>query len=110
MSARAAVTPAQRTRSPLFITPNTNFAAYATATNQLRFCGAREATEGRNGVEFLFDDPDGVGLRLLHSFKSGNAKPTEPRALFEAQSFMKSEVKRILRAAETADVRPVPVR
>jgi hypothetical protein len=74
----------------------------------MRYCGARMATtQGRYGVEFLFENPDETGMQMLRSFKSGNAKPTEPRALFEAQNFLKSEVKRILRAAEVANVQPV---
>jgi hypothetical protein len=93
------VKPAPQPQPAVFVTQNTNAAAYFIATGQLRFCGARP-NSGTNhyAAEFLFDDPDGVGLALLRSFKAGTAKPTEPRGLFEALGFLKSEVRRIVRA------------
>jgi hypothetical protein len=57
-----------------------------------------------DGVEFLFDDPDGAGAQMTRSFKTGNAVPAEPRALFEAQGFLKSEVKRVRAGVANANV------
>ena len=106
-AARAAKSP-----PPLFATQNTTFAASIVATGRLRYCGAQPVRNGNAGVEvtFTFDDPDGEGPLLLRAFKDRRAALADPRTLFEAQNFLKSEVKRIQRAAEVADARSAPVR
>jgi hypothetical protein len=93
-SAARPATPKPDPEPRLFFTPNTNLGAYFIATNRLRYCGSKMAID-HDGVEFLFDDPDGVGTQLKRSFKTGNADPGNPRALSEARRFLKSEVKRV---------------
>jgi hypothetical protein len=109
MSARPVLSTA-RTATPnpapephFFFTPNTNLGAYLIVTNRLHYCGARMAAD-HDGVEFQFDDPDGLGAQIMRSFKTGNADPVEPRALFEAQGFLKSEVKRARAGVANANV------
>lgn len=97
---------------PLFTTQKTSFAASIVATGRLRYCGAQAVRNGHAGVEvaFRFDDPEGIGPLLLRAFIDRNGTPTDPRSFGEALCFLKSEVKRIQRAAEVADVRPTPAR
>jgi hypothetical protein len=107
MNARS-VLPAAQAAAPnpdphFFTTPNTNLGAYFIATNRLQYRGAKMASD-HDGVEFHFDDPDGVGAQLVRKFKTGSADPAEPRALFEAQGFLKSEVKRVRAGVANANV------
>jgi hypothetical protein len=92
-TAARAASPAHH-QTPLFITPNTNLAVYLIITGKLPYRGARLATT-HDGVEFLFDDPNDTGTKMMRAFKSRSAEPVDPNALFEAQGFLKSEVKRI---------------
>lgn len=110
MTVRSSVLSAARISLPnpspeshLFTAPNANLGAYFIVTNRLQYRGARMASD-HDGVEFLFDDPDGAGAQITRSFKTGNAVPTEPRALFEAQGFLKSEVKRVRVGVANANV------
>ena len=104
LSTAHAATPNPNPEPHFFSTPNTNLCAYLIVTNRLHYRGARMASD-HDGVEFLFDDPDGLGAQLMRNFKTGNAAPAEPRALFEAQGFLRSEVKRVW--AGVAHVKPV---
>ncbi len=96
-----------RAESPhVFITHQTNFAAYLTATGRLHFLGARPGAGGHAQVDLAFDDAKGEGPSLLAAFMAGKADPTEPRSLFETAFFMRGEVKRILREIESSNGRP----
>lgn len=103
LSSAHAATPNPNPVPHFFTTPNTNLGAYLIVTNRLQYRGARMASD-HDGVEFLFDDLDGAGSQITRSFKTGNAVPAEPRALFEAQGFLKSEVKRVRAGVANANV------
>jgi hypothetical protein len=87
----------------LFITPNTNIAAFLIVASKLHYCGAQLATT-HEGIEFQFDDPENEGPQLLRVFKSRTAE-AEPNALFEAQGFLRSEVKRIRAGVDRGETR-----
>lgn len=89
--------------NPLFVTLNTNLTAYLIVIGKLHYRGAKMSAS-RDGVEFLFDDPHDLGTQITRVFKARLAEPADPNALFEAQGFLKSEVRRI--RTGVANVKP----
>lgn len=99
-SAAPAATP-----PPLFSVWNTNLAAYLVATGRLRYYDSI-ATDARQSVELRLEDPENVGPTLERAFNDRTAV-VEPRRLFDALKFLRSEVYRAQRVAETVRVEPV---
>jgi hypothetical protein len=95
------VTPApEPTELHLFITPHTNFAAWAIATARLPYRGARR---GRYGIDFMLDDPDNKGMEFLIAFRNREAEKVEALSLLEAWGFLKGEMRRIQQAGAGVD-------
>ena len=79
----------------LFRVQSTNCAAYILAAEKLRFRGAEPAADG-TGVEFVFFDPEGIGLDIERRFNVGAVDSVNARVLFETRGYLMSEVKRVL--------------
>lgn len=94
MSKPVASNPATPPPYRTFITSSTNVGAFFIATKRLRYLGAEIACE-RDGVDFHFDDFDGVGAQLSNDYRMGTAEPVQPKALFDGQKFLRDEVGRV---------------
>jgi hypothetical protein len=93
---------------PLFSVWNTNLAAYLVATGRLRYYDA-VVINARQAVELRLEDPESIGPVLERAFVNRTAV-VEPRSLFDAVKFLRSEVARAQRQAEFGNVEPIPVR
>jgi hypothetical protein len=91
-SETAAETTPPEESTHLYVTSHTTYAAYILAKSRLRYCGCRT---GKFGIDFMFEDPKHEGGELLRAYNARTADPAEPVSLFDAYSFLRSEVRRI---------------
>jgi hypothetical protein len=78
----------------LLCAQNTNFCAYLTTANRLRYWSAGLA-QNQSDAEFLFHDPQRSGPVLLRGFNAGSINRVNVRILFEVRGYLLSEVERL---------------
>ena len=59
------------TTQPLYRTDDLPFSAFLCAARKLKFLGCEAASSYDRRVEFLFEDPEGIGDKLYLDFNQG---------------------------------------
>jgi hypothetical protein len=80
-----------------FRTENTNLSAYLIAAEKLHLKAAELAPSGV--VEFVFDDPDGLGPDLLSRYSVGACDSVNARVLFETRAYLLTQVRKVQKVA-----------
>jgi hypothetical protein len=79
---------------PLFRTRSSAFVAACLAANQLTYRGAELCPTG-NHVEFLLEDPQGIGPDLLARYNAGVFPFVNPKLLMDVRGHLIAQVNRL---------------